>query len=86
MASKKRKFRQKIDLESFDDFDDYEEIFDEDEDLSDIARDFNSSDWDDDYKADRRMSARRKIERRRDMQRLYSQLDDFEEFGDHANW
>ena len=29
---------------------------------------------------------RLKIERRKDMKRLYSQLDEFEEFGDRVDW
>lgn len=83
MASKNRKFREKPD---YDPYDDYNEDFEDDMDIEDIARDFYSTDWEGAFKTDRRMNARRKIEQRREMKRLYSQLDDFAEFGEHANW
>jgi hypothetical protein len=83
MASKKRKVHQQMD---FDPYDDYEDFYDEEMDISDIAKDFYSTDWESDFKSNRSMTARRKIERRRDMKRLWSELQDFEEFGEQADW
>jgi hypothetical protein len=47
--------------------------------MKDLARDFYSTDWDE-YMEDGNMTARRKIERRRDYQKVYSELDEWEEF------
>ena len=55
-------------------------------DVGELARDFHSTDWGDDLDNEERFSVRRKIERRNDMRKLYSQLDDFEEFGDSSDW
>ncbi len=84
MASKKRKYRQKMDFDLYDDDDDY--LYDDDIDIKDIAKDFYSADSDYESESLGRVSARRQIERRRDMKRLYSQLDDWESFGDSADW
>lgn len=71
MGKKVRKLSPEMDFDDFDDFDDH-----------DLARDIFSTDWDhyseEKYPAD----ARRKIERRRDMKKLYSQLNEWEEFGE----
>lgn len=83
MASKKRKYHQKMDFNTYDGLDDLD---DDNIDIEDIARDFFSADRRYDFDADNRITARRQIERRRDMQRLYSELDDWEEFGDNSDW
>ena len=83
MATKNRKFREKLD---YDPYDDYDEDFDGETDIDELAKDFYSTDWEGAFKTDRRMNARRRIEHRRDMQRLYSELDDFEEYGENSNW
>ena len=70
------------DLDVFDDFDD----LDSDIDLKELSGDTYSADWEDfDEKRDR-TDARRKIERRREMKRLYSELNDWEEFGLSDDW
>jgi hypothetical protein len=67
-------------------FDPYEDAEDGFEDALDVSEMYRSA-WGDDYQeTEERFSARRKIERRRDMRRLYSQLDEFEEFGGHVDW
>ena len=55
-------------------------------DIGELAEEFYSTDWGDVFETEERFSARRKIERRDDMRKLYSQLDDFEEFGDSNDW
>ena len=84
MASKKRRYRQKFEFDPYDDFDFNDDYVDE-ADIKDIARDFYStlSDYEHD---ESRITARRQIERRRDMKRLYSELDDWEEFGASDDW
>lgn len=83
MASKKRKYRQKM---AFDTYDDLDSVYDEDMDISDIARDFYSADSGYESDDEARITARRQIERRRDMKKLYSELDEWEEFGNHGDW
>jgi hypothetical protein len=83
MASRKRKLRQKMDFEPYDDVD---FIYDDDMDIKDIARDFYSTDRNYDLEEESRITARRQIERRRDMKKLYSELDEWEEFGSYDDW
>ncbi len=81
MSKKSRSKRQKINLDFDDDFDD---LYDEKFDLDQLSRDIYSTDWgdyEDQYEKDSRSDARRKIERRRDMKKLYSELDEWEVFG-----
>ena len=74
-----KKYRE-LEIEPFDDAD---ESFDEELDVAEFLR----SEWGEDFEeTEERFSTRRKIERRRDMRKLYSQLDEFEQFGDHADW
>jgi hypothetical protein len=80
MAKRASKKYRDLDVGSFDDADD---LFDDELDVSELLR----SEWGDDLEeTEERFSARRKIERRRDMRKLYSQLDEFEEFGDRVDW
>jgi len=79
----KRKKHQELDFDPYDEFD---EDFDEDFDVRDLSKNIHSSDWGDYYDTEERFSARRKIERRNDVKKLYSQLDEWEEFGEHAGW
>lgn len=75
-----------LDLDN-DPYDEYDDLYDDDLDLKELARDVHSTtDWDDYFASVERMSARRKIERRRDMKKLYSELDDWEEFGETSSW
>lgn len=83
MASKKRKYRQKWD---FDDYDDLDGTYDDDIDINDIARDFYSADSRYETEEETRITARRQIERRRDMRKLYSELDDWEIYADQDDW
>jgi hypothetical protein len=75
MARKKRHHRT-VDFDPYDDFDDLD---DSDLAMRDLAKDFYSTDWDEYYEDDN-MTARRKIERRRDYEKVYSQLDEWEEY------
>jgi hypothetical protein len=84
MSKKSRAKRQKVNLDFDDDFGD---LYDDDFDLDDISRDVDKDEWDDfDYDKRFKTDARRRIERRRDMKRLYSQLDEWEEFGARGDW
>lgn len=83
MASKKRKLRQKM---KFDMFEDMGLIHDDDIDFEDISRDVFSAESGYAPYEEKRISARRQIERRRDMKDLYSELEDWEESGKHRDW
>ena len=84
MSKKSRNRRQKISLD-FDD-EDYE-FYDDDLDMDELARDIHSTDWGDyDYEKSSKADSRRRIERQRDMKKLYSELDEWEEFGVQGDW
>jgi hypothetical protein len=83
MASRKRKFREKADFDPYGD-DDF--TYDEDLDISDVARDFYSVDSEYESDDEDRPTGRRRVERRRDMKKLYSELDEWEEFGENDDW
>jgi len=83
MAKKARKKYKELDFDPFDEFDD---AFDGELDVKELSRDIQNSQWGDYYDTEERFSARRKIERRNDMKKLYSQLDDWEQFGDRVDW
>jgi hypothetical protein len=86
MSKKSHKKRQKI---VFDFDDDFDELYDDDFDLDQLSRDIYSTDWGDHdypYEKGNGNDARRRIERRRDMRKLYSELDEWEEFGSKSNW
>jgi hypothetical protein len=85
MASKKRKYRQKIEFDPYDDLD-FSDDYADDVDIKDISRDFYSTYSDYEMDEDSRITARRQIERRRDMKKLYSELDDWEEIGSSDDW
>ena len=73
------------DFESDDyDYDDYDLDFDDSPDnFKNLSRDIYSTEWED---PSDRISARRKIERRRELKELYSQLDDGDEFYLEDEW
>lgn len=77
-----KKARKKFKDADFDPYDEFGETFDEDLDVKELS----SSEWDDYYETEERFSARRKIERRNDIKKLYSQLDEWEQFGDRVDW
>jgi len=78
MGKKARKNYRNLGIQEDDDFDD---LFDDDFDANDLSRDIYSTEWGEENETDDRISTRRKIERRNDMKKLYSQLDEWEEFG-----
>ncbi|MDT8320706.1 MAG: hypothetical protein RQ826_09310 [Xanthomonadales bacterium] len=67
-------------------YEDFESPFDADADLDELSSELAGTDPDDFFEPGERFSARRKIERRNDMRRLYSQLDEWEEFGSRYDW
>jgi hypothetical protein len=77
MGKRARKNYRNVSIENEDDFDD---LFDDDFDANEISKDIYSTEWGDDD-GDSSVNARRKIERRKDIKKLYSQLDEWEEFG-----
>lgn len=82
MSKKSRQLKQKLRIL---DLEEQEDTFDEDFDLDDLSRDIYSTEWGNDWESDEGFSARRKIERRRDREKLYSELDDWESFGRHID-
>jgi hypothetical protein len=83
MAKKSRKHTREFDFDPDDIFDDvYDDVFD----LKGLPRDFSSLDWDEPAGQPAHGSARRKIERRNEMRKLYSELNEWEEFGRDENW
>jgi hypothetical protein len=83
MAKKARKKYKELDFDPFDEFDD---LYSDDLDVKELSRDPQGDGWDDYLETEERFSARRKIERRHDMKKLYSQLDEWEQFGDRGDW
>jgi hypothetical protein len=83
MAKKSRKDTREIEFDPYDDFDD---VYDDDIDLKSLSRDFFSTEWNEPSQRTSHGSARRKIERRNEMRKLYSELNDWEEFGQNENW
>jgi hypothetical protein len=77
MGKRARKNYRNVSIENEDDFDD---LFDDDFDANELSKDISSTEWGDDD-LDSSVNARRKIERRKDIKKLYSQLDEWEEFG-----
>ena len=83
MARKLKKQDYDLDFDSFENMDD---DFEDDFDFKELSRDIYSTEWGDYAETEERSSSRRKIERRNDMKRLYSELNDWEEFGEQDNW
>jgi hypothetical protein len=83
MAKKARKKYKELDFDPLDEFDD---LYDDDMDIRDLPREIQGGGWDDYMETEERFSARRKIERRNDIKKLYSQLDEWEQFGDRFDW
>jgi hypothetical protein len=77
MGKRARKNYRNVSIENEDDFDD---LFDDDFDANELSKGIHDTDWDNDGK-DKSVTARRRIERRKDIKKLYSQLDEWEEFG-----
>jgi len=82
MSKKARKKYREMDFDPLDELDDLYDDFD----VNEVSREIHNTGWDDDFETEERFSARRKIERRNDMKKLYSQLDEWEQFGDRADW
>jgi hypothetical protein len=83
MAKKARKKYKELDFDPLDEFDD---LYSDDLDVKELSREIQQGGWDDYLDTEERFSARRKIERRNDMKKLYSQLDEWEQFGDRVDW
>ena len=82
-----RKSKWDLDDMDFEPFDDYESGSDDDmDDMSELAKDFYSSEWQDPAGMGHRISARRRIERRNELKDLYSQFDDWDEYELENEW
>ena len=82
-----RKLKLNVQNDVHDDLDeDFEGDFDIDMDSEDLPYRMYNDDWDKDDQVPDRFSARRKIERRRDMKKVFSDLDEWEQFGDDNAW
>ena len=70
----------------FDPYDDFDDMYDDDFNAKDLSRDIHSTEWGEPSDRDDKSNARRKIERRNEMKKLYSELNDWEEFGNTDEW
>ena len=87
MASKHGPKNTDFDSDPFDDYDDLEDELDDDlGNIKHLSKDFYSTDWEDPNESDYRFSTRRKIERRKDLKDLYSELDDGDELDFGNEW
>lgn len=82
---KKRKWD--FDDLGFDPYDDDESGSDSEfDDIAELAGDFYSTEWEDPAGSDRRLSARRRIERRNELKDLYSEFDDWNDLELEKEW
>jgi len=82
-----RKHRRKSQEFDFDPYDDYEDEFEDGlDDIGYLSKDFYSTDWDDPSGPESRFSSRRRIERRNDLKKLYSEIDDWDDFDVQNEW
>jgi hypothetical protein len=87
MASKHGPKDTDFDSDSFDDYDDFEDELDDDLDnVKDLSKGFYSADWEDPNESDYSFSTRRKIERRKELKDLYSELEDDDELDFGKDW
>jgi len=84
MGKKARKSYRNVSIVDDDDFDD---LFDDEFDADGLSGESYGASLEDQDDKDRGINARRRIERRKDTKKLYSQLDEWEEFGsNHDNY
>ena len=82
-----RKRRPEIQDFDSDVYDDYEDDLDDGlDDIQELSKDFYSTDWEDPSGPERRISTRRRIERRNDLKALYSQFDDWDDLDLGSEW
>jgi hypothetical protein len=89
MGGKKRSNSFTYDDDVFDDFDDFDDYDFEDVEIDGMkkhAKGFYSSEWDDLSGPSGKFSSRRKIERRNDLKKLYSEFDDYDELDLGNDW
>ena len=84
MGRKRRSDLQNFDSEPYDEYED--ELDDDFDDIGDLSKDFYSADWEDPSGAERRISTRRRIERRNELKELYSQFDDWDDYDLNNEW
>jgi hypothetical protein len=87
MGTKHGSKNTEFDSDPYDDYEDYEDELDDDlGNIKHLSKDFYSTDWEDPSESDYRFSTRRKIERRKDLKNLYSELDDGDELDFGNEW
>lgn len=89
MGTKRRPKTREYDsdqYDEYDDFDDYTDDLDVLADMGKLSKDFYSADWEDPSGPESRFSTRRKIERRNDLKKLYSQFDGYDEIDLGNDW
>ena len=85
MGSKYKPRERDFESDLYDD--DYFDEFDDDvSNFKHLSKDFDSADWHDPPDTDRRITARRRIERRRELRDLYAQFDDGDELDLGNEW
>ena len=92
MKRMRKRDLQEYDAELYDKYsddfdDDFEDEFDDEIDsVSDLSRDFYSTDWEDPSGPKHRVSARRQIERRNELKDLISEFDDWDDYDLRNEW
>lgn len=82
-----RKHRRKSQDLDFDPYDDYGDEYDIDLDnIGYLSKDFYSTDWEDPTGPESHFSSRRKIERRNDLRKLYTEIDDWDDLDVQNEW
>lgn len=67
-------------------YDDYSEFDSDFDDLSDLAADFYSTEWEDPSRPKRKLSARRRIERRNDLKDLLAEFGNWDDIDRSDEW
>ena len=83
MGKKVRKHKREMEFDPYEDFDD---AYDGNIGMGDLSSEFLNTNRDDYSARERDYSERRKMGRRRNAKRRYSELDDWEEFGELSDW
>ena len=84
MGSKHKRDLQEFGPDPYEEYDD--DMIDDFDDIGDLTRDFYSTDWENPAGTRRRVSARRKIERRNELKDLFMEFDDWDDDDLRNDW
>lgn len=77
-----KKLQGRVQDDTFDD--EFDDEFDDDLEMASLG--WDEDEWEENDGDQDRFSSRRKIERRRDMKKVYSDLDEWDQFGSDEGW